>query len=186
MATANAINIPNLTQDALDRTPPFLNFMSPLHATFEIRKLPGVNFTVQSVNIPGMSLSPVYQANPLVKIPKMGDHIDYEPLEITFKIDEELDNYLQLHNWIRGLGFPENYNEFAVQNNQSKISGLGSYSDASLMIRNSERNINFEIVYQDAHPISLSSVFFDTRNMDVDYVSATATFVYSHFNINRV
>lgn len=186
MPTANAINTPSLPSTALDRTPQFINFMSPLHATFQVRKLPGVNFTVQNINVPDVTCEPTYQYNPLVKIPKMGDQITYAPLQINFKVDEELDNYIQIHNWIRQLGFPESSEEFATIKNQPSYTGLGQYSDVSLMIRNSERNINMEIVYIDAFPISISSLFFDTRNTDVNYISASATFVYSHFNIQRV
>lgn len=186
MPTANAVNIPSFPSTALDRTPPFLNFMSPLHATFEVKKLPGVNFSLQTANIPSIVLPATFQHNPLVKIPKMGDHIEYEPLQVSFKVDEELDNYIQVHNWIRRLGFPESTNEYAVIKGQSRMSGLGEFSDASLMIRNSNRNVNFAINYIDMIPTSLSSLIFDTTNEDIPYITAVATFVYSHFDVERI
>lgn len=186
MPTANTVDGPVFPTTALDRTPEFTNFLSPLHATFLIKKLPGVNFTVQGANIPRLTLPNVTQANPFVNIPRMGDHIEYEPLVISFMVDEELENYIQVHNWIRSLGFPENFDEYAAISAHSKTSGLGLYSDATLMIRNSNRNVNFAINYIDAHPISLSSLDFDTRNSDVNYINAEITFVYSHFNLERV
>ena len=44
-------------------------------------------------------------------------------------VDEDLVNYMEIQNWIRGLGFPESLNEFTDLKNymelQNLIRGLG-------------------------------------------------------------
>ena len=36
----------------------------------------------------------------------MGDDLTFDNLEITFLVDEKLANYIELHNWLVGIGFP--------------------------------------------------------------------------------
>src|SRR5690606_103637 len=59
---------------ALDKVPSNNNFLSPLGFHFSVRKLPNVNFFVQRVRIPSISLPPADTPNPFVKIPYSGDH----------------------------------------------------------------------------------------------------------------
>ena len=32
---------------------------------------------------------------------------------MTFLVDENLENFQEIHGWMRGLGFPESYTEYA-------------------------------------------------------------------------
>ena len=77
----------------LDQTPSNRNFLSPLNFKFTIKKAPHVNFFIQKVNVPQIILKPPIAGNPFTNIPYPGDHIDYSTLEITFKVDEDLQNY---------------------------------------------------------------------------------------------
>ena len=38
--------------------------------------------------------------------------IDFGDLNIRFLVDEDLTNFMEIQNWIRGLGFPESIQEF--------------------------------------------------------------------------
>jgi hypothetical protein len=40
-----------------------------------------------------------------------GDKILFEDFSLRFLVDENLENYMEIHNWIRGLGFPESLEE---------------------------------------------------------------------------
>ena len=64
--------------------------------------------------------------------------------------------------------------------------GEGSVSDATLSVLNSASKPNLSITYQDVFPTSLSDVVFDSRQADIDYIEATATFRLKFFNIDKI
>lgn len=171
---------------ALDHQPENINFLSPFSFKFQVKKTPYLNFFVQSVNIPGISLPFTEHPNPFVPIPYTGDHITYDELLIQFKVDEDLQNYLEIHNWIRATGYPESFNEYATIARHPTTSGLGIKSDISLLILSSAKNPKFEVVFKDAFPIQLSAIIFDTTQETVQHIDASCTFKYRSYDIQRV
>lgn len=170
---------------AIDSTPTNKNFLSPLNFKFQLQRAPHVNFFVQKVNLPGFSLPDIDANNPLIRVPYAGDHLVYDELQLTFKVDEDLKNYMEIHNWLRSLGKPT-YQEYAALANQPVYSGSGLRSDISLMLLTSAKNPNYEIVFKDAFPISLTGLEFNTMDEDVDYLESTATFRYVIYDIKKV
>lgn len=165
---------------------PNKNFLSPVNFTFEIKKCPAVNFFVQKVNIPDITLPSPISPNPMVNIPYIGDHIKYGKLEITFKVDEDLQNYLEIHNWIKALGKPIDFIERKKINETPIFTGEGEISDISLTILSSTKMANFEINYIDCHPTFLSKLIFDTTDSNINYLTASATFDYTYYEINKI
>ena len=43
----------------------------------------------------------------------MGDTFTYDNLSISFIVDENLENYIELHEWLTAIGFPKNRNQFS-------------------------------------------------------------------------
>lgn len=171
---------------ALSISPPLnQNFLGKNGFRFGIKKLPNTNFFVQSCNIPGISIDPVMIGTPLVNLPYSGDHITYQELTVTFKIDEDLGSYIDVYTWIRQLGFSEDSSEYATIASQSKISGNGIVSDASLIILDAKKRPNYEIVFINAFPISLSTIELGYTINDVEYLTADAVFRFDTFDINR-
>lgn len=169
--------------NAASHTPINKNFLSQLNFQFNIKRAPSVNYHIQSATLPGLSLDSVETANPLVSIPHAGDHIYYEELGIQFKVDEELRNYLEIHNWIRKLGFPTGNAEYRELSEIPQWDGTGLKSDLTLMITNSLKNIRFQVIFVDAFPISLSNLQFDTTAEGVEYLEAFAAFRYTYYDI---
>lgn len=161
------------------------NFLGKNGFRFSVKKLPNTNFFVQNCNIPGISIDPVMIGTPLVNLPYSGDHITYQELSITFKIDEDLGAYIDIYTWIRQLGFSEDSSEYATIAKQSRISGNGIVSDASLTILDAKKRSNYEIVFINAFPVSLSTLQLGYTVTDVEYLTADATFRYDTFDINR-
>lgn len=168
---------------AIDNTPTNLNYLSQLNFKFLIKKAPHVNFFIQKVSIPKIFLKEVDTPNPFVKIPYPGEHIDYENLDITFIVDENMQNYLEIHNWIRGLGKPHDFNEYANIQNKPSWTGDSIYSDITLSILSNIKTINYDITFIDAYPISLSGISFTTVDKDIKYLTASVLFKYTYFDI---
>ena len=89
---------------AIDNTPQNLNFLSPINFKFMLKRAPHVNFFIQKINIPGLSLPTIDVSNPLIKVPYAGDHLNYEELNISFKVDEDLQNYMEINTWLKSIG----------------------------------------------------------------------------------
>jgi len=188
------------------RQPAKLDYASPIQFRFKCTKLPEVEFTCQTANIPGISLGGATQPTPLVDIPIPGDKISFQSLDINFLVDENLNNYKEIHDWLVGIGFPQNYTQF--QNLQAEgsdrfpgstrstaasgtstpqpLSEGGTYSDATLTILNSKNIPKTEIRFQNVYPTSLGSLSYDVKLTDVDYLQATVSFNYMYYEIVQV
>jgi hypothetical protein len=171
---------------AIDNTPSNKNFLSPLNFKFQIKKAPHVNFFIQKVNIPPLLLVAPEIPNPFVKVPIPGDHINYSDLSITFKVDEDLQNYLEIHEWIKALGKPHDFDQYRAIEEKKSWTGDGIYSDITVSILSSTKSPNYEVTYVDAHPVSLSGIEFNTTDGDVNYIEATAVFKYTLYDIYKI
>jgi len=164
------------------------NFLSPLGFRFLIQKMPNVNFFIQTVNIPSVSTGETTMPSPFVAIPVGGDHLTFGSLSITYKIDEDMKNYRELHDWINGIGFPESFQQ--RKDEDKKSAGLKAskdlLSDGTLVILNSNMNPNLEVTFKDLYPVSLSDVQFDLSQTDVEYITATADFRFRSFSVKLI
>jgi hypothetical protein len=169
---------------AISNMPSTINFLSPLNFKFTIKRAINVNFFVQKINIPSLTLPNVDVPSQLINIVFPGDHLEYGDLELSFKVDENLQNYLEIHNWIRALGklVPGEYTKLS---SNASYTGSGIRSDLVLNVLNSSRIANYEIVFHDAIPIRLSSLNFDTTLSTLDFLEASCNFKYTYYDINK-
>jgi hypothetical protein len=175
---------------AVENQPSNINFLSQNGFRFSIKRLPNVNYFCQSAIIPAVSLGVVETPTPLAFIPRPGDRITYEPLELTFKVDENLSNYFEIQQWIEGLGHPESLEQTtllsrAIREGQPSYRPIGAVptyvSDAVLSILTSNKNVNKNIFFYDLFPIGLSSLNFNSTRDTIDYLEATVTFRYRRY-----
>lgn len=171
------------------------NFLQPTGFKFTLERSPKVSFFCQSANIPGMTLGIANQPTYLKDIPTPGDKIEFEDLTLRFLVDENLENYMELYTWIRGLGFPESLQEIydlqterARKNDsrnfaQEKIGGMDIYSDGSLLVLNSTQNLEFKVNFEGLFPYSLSTIQFDATDTEIEYFTADVIFKYTIFHI---
>jgi len=164
----------------LTNTPTNKNFLSPLGFRFFIKKTPGVNYFVQSASIPSISLGTAQVSTPFVRVPFPGEKLEFGDFTITFRVDEELKNYLELYNWMYGLGKPKSFEESKALYGAPGM-GNGPISDATLIVLNSAKNPVITINFVNMFPSMLSELVFDTRQTSVNYVDCAATFTYESF-----
>ena len=87
------------------------NFLAPTGFKLVLNRSPKVAFFSNAANLPGITLGEATQPTYLKDIPTPGDKIVFDDLNIRFMVDEDLKNYMELQNWIRGLGYPESVQE---------------------------------------------------------------------------
>jgi hypothetical protein len=157
------------------------NFLSPLEFRVSVRRLPNVQFYTQQTSIPSVSTTPVVQPTRFNPIYRVGDAVTYSPLDLMFIIDEDMNNYLEVFNWLTKQSFPQSHNQFE----EIRSSQDGIFSDILITILNSKKNSNIDILYKNCFPTNLSDVVLNTVDSDVVYPQATATFQYDSFTIKR-
>lgn len=169
-----------------DNQPTNQSFLSPTGFKLQIKKTPHVNYFVQSANIPSVSLGSVDVDTPFTKIPFPGTKLSFGNLQFTFKVDEDMKNYLELYDWLKAVGFPDNFAQYQNIAGQSITSGEGIFSDINLIVLTGAKNPNIEITFYDCFPVDLSTLSFDSTLSDVDYITATITFANRRFDVKQL
>ena len=161
------------------------NFLAPVGFKLSLAKYPKASFYSNSARIPDISLGTTLQPNYLKDIEIPGEKLTYGELNVRFLVDENLENYMAIHNWLTGLGFPETPQQFIDQNKDKD--GIQDrkeqYSDGSLHILNSTFNDIAVVKFVDLFPIYLTSLEFDATESDINYFTADVTFKYTVYNI---
>ena len=114
--------------------------------------------------------------------------MQFGDLNLRFLVDEDLVNFMEIQNWMRGLGFPESLAEFNDLKNQAILGPMGKstedvYSDGTLQILSSNLIPKFQVVFNDLFPYSLSTVTFDATDTDIEYFTADVGFKYTLYQI---
>ena len=163
------------------------NFLSPIGFLFILDKARKVSFLCQKAEIPTVELGQVeIPTRGMVPIPVEGN-MRYSEFSMEFIVDEDLRNYMQIHNWMRALGTPQEFKERRVWLNKYADSPSEDprFSDATLQVLNNNNIANFDVVFKDMFPVSLSSLPFDVTGGDNDYFTATTTFRYTLYEIRN-
>ena len=189
----------------LNRQPTKLDYSSPTQFRFLINQLPKVQYFTVAANIPGITLGEGVFNTPLKDIPLLGDKLTYEDLTITFIVDENLENYIEMHTWLTAIGFPKDRSQFkkfrsttantpvTTQGTSSDIGDVkpataerSMFSDATLTVLTNKNNPVVEVRFADCFPTSLSGLSYNQNTTDVDYLTAEVNFKYKIYEIHTL
>lgn len=171
---------------ALSVQPTNPSFLSPLGYEFRIKKTPNLNYFVQSVELPGVTLGTAEVDTPFTKIPFPGTRLTFGNLSVKFKVDEDMKNYLEIYNWMKGIGFPDNFAEYSNIANRGIYTGEGIFSDISLTILTSAMNPNIQVDFYDCFPVDISSLTLESTAAGVEYLTTSVTFANRRFEIKAL
>ena len=182
---------------AIDRQPTKLDYASPTQFKFGINQLPKVEFFTVGANIPGINLGDAMFPTPFKDIPMMGDKLTYDNLSITFIVDEFLENYQSIHEWMTAIGFPKNrkqFRDFRANTSNAPAVTLGEsldigdvkaaspvnalFSDATLTILSNKNNPILNVFFRDMYPVVLGALDYTQTATDVEYMTSTVDFSY--------
>lgn len=166
------------------------NLLSPIGFKFILTKTPKVDFYCQTAAIPSIDMGNAEQGSWLKDIPVPGDKAIFENLNLRFLIDENMENYIEIYNWLIGLAYPESMEQFDNLRELDPIKypddtryRFSEYSDGVLQILNSNYNVVRQIKFKDLFPISLSTLEFDCTARDYNYFTANVSFKYTNYEI---
>ena len=186
----------------IDRQPTQLDYSSPTQFKFNIVQLPKVEFFTTACNLPSITLADAIFPTPFTDVPVQGDKLTFDNLIISFIVDEALENYLQLHRRLYGIGFPKSRKQFADFRGEESVTptatrgvstdigdvkastpSRGLFGDATLTLLSNKNNPILEVRFRDVYPASLSGLDYNQNATDVEYLTATCDFKYTLYDI---
>jgi len=178
------------------KNPDNFDLARPTQFKFDIIKIPNTVYFITEINLPGIAFGGDAIMNSRYKaMPFMGDTLEFSPLEITFNVQEDLSNYLEIHNWMTGIGFPITPSQFSDAINNEETKNIGNpgkgqvtnpsvlTSDATLTILSNKNNPKISVKFRNTYPTSLSGLSFDTKDTGADALTASVTMNYDLYEI---
>ena len=159
-------------------TPENHNALLTNYFQFSIHKVPNIVYFCQSAILPGMKFGEVEQptifSHP-IKVP-VGS-VRFDPLILGFKVDENLTNWLEIHNWMKS-------NSNYVSDSQVPYSEQAS--DGILLLTNSSYKPKIKVVFKRLFPILLGGIEFNTNNPDAKEAQSTVTFSFTDYAVEHL
>ena len=175
--------LPGYTQGAqnasplspINRQPTSTNYLYQTFYKFQMRRLPKVNYFMQKVSLPDFaSGGPIEQPTRFVPVKHPSKNVSFDNLTIEFLVDENLENWRELYDWMRTIYLVDDYKNFESETSTH-------FTEGSILLLNSAMNVNKEIRFHNLLPISLSGIDFDSTDTDLTPRVATATFAFDFY-----
>ena len=176
---------------ALTRNPSNPNPLQPNKFLLTFGRVPNMQYFCQNVTVPGISLSEAVITNPFVDIYSPGEKAIYDLLNVTFMIDEQMKSWIEVHDWIRAMTFPKEYEEYKKLTSISQISAMKSnkfpqFSDATLTVLSSSNKPYYSFKFHNIFPTTLSTFVMSTQDSPDTIMTADATFRYEYYDIEKL
>ncbi len=174
----------------MSRTPENPNTLAHNSFKLTLGNLPNVTYWCQRINVPGFISAPITQATPRQPIQLPATSWTQSRLNITFQVDEDLTNWLEIYNWASSLYMTNSPSQLPVllRNNPAVTKNIlgGGTSFATVLTTTNKKNMNLEVTYGSVFPVELSDLDLDHTIETLDPVLATASFAYTGITVRRI
>ena len=187
------------------RQPTVFDYSQSNQFRINIPIFPLTEWFVVGCNVPGVTMGQGVVPTPLIEVPLMGDKLTYDQFNMTFMVDEQLKNYIELHDWLVNMAAPQNSAQFGAKisdyvitpskvttfyRDGVEVTGSTSdrdlYCDIQLTILSSKNNPVAMITMQNAFPVSLSALDYTQQDADTNYVQCNVSFAFMLYTIKAV
>lgn len=158
------------------------NFLMNNGYQLVIPKFPHVQFFANSFTFPSISLPANRVENPYIRINVPGEKMEYDPISVTFIVDEDMNNYEEVYKWMGSISFDTDNSKFTTYEGRNEGQELGQ-QDIKVMMLTGKGNVNRVITFIDAIPVALSGFEMTQQDATTNFVMATVTFEYTNFII---
>ena len=175
----------------LNRNPSNPNMLQPNKFTLNLSRAPNLQYFCQTVTLPGLSTSEIPVQNPFVELYAPGEKAIYDTLNVTFLVDAEMTAWLEIHDWLRAMTFPTDYEEYRNLGNLNQFTtALNSkspqYTDGAVTILSAANKPYFKINFIDMFPISLGGFMMSATDTPETIITSDATFRFTYFNVEKL
>jgi hypothetical protein len=131
------------------------------------KKAPNTAYFCQNFIMPGVTVSETVVARPQRDAYFPGDKIVYEPLVVTMLLAENMENFVEIYEWLDRAA--------RSNNNADKFDDIRAYILSS---KNNPLNV---VTFKNAFPTNISSISFNITDTDVVYPQVDVTFRFDYF-----
>tara|TARA_Y100001973_G_C5200000_1_gene336898 strand:+ start:1319 stop:1837 length:519 start_codon:yes stop_codon:yes gene_type:complete len=165
----------------LGNFPTTSNLLTANQFKFNTSRIPILSEYVIGVNIPSIEfVSAELNTAFGVNIPTATGKYIFEDLTVSFLVDEELESWREIYEWMIRLG-PMNENSEQIMYNDC----YDSTTIGELTILNSAYKPKFRYKFYNMFPISLTGFSFTTTAADSIQLSSSATFRFSYYDVEK-
>lgn len=188
-----------LANNILSRQPDNIDFARPTQFRFDLLKIPNTQYHITEANLPGIAFGGDAIMNTrYTSMPFMGDTLDFSPMELTFIVQENLQNWREIYDWMIGIGFPKSPQQFEDAVNEATSESYKEpthgktvnpnvlTSDATLTVLTNKNNPVIQVDFKNMYPTSLSGLSFNTQDTDATPLTATITMNYDFYEIRTL
>ena len=161
--------------------PKEVNQLNVVSFETNFQRMPATDFFCQQVTIPSIALGNAILPTSFSTVPVEGDTLVFENLTISFYVNEDLSNYMEVYNWLISIGFPDEFPQFNLNGDAISATATNGTikSDMNVIIQTNKTNPNYNITFKDAFPTSLGSIPLDATATDMQPIVVDATFAYT-------
>jgi len=149
-------------------------------------RLESTQYFCQEVNLPGLTIKELEQPTAFITTFRPGNKLEYDLFTMHFLVNEDLQSWRQIHDWIHAMAFPENFDQYNDLSRLSKVSAFAKepqFSDGTLQIMSALNNPVMYVDFKDMFPTTLSGIDFNSTDTDTQPIVAIATFRFTVYNI---
>lgn len=169
---------------------------SPANHVIRFERMPHLSFVVQEVNLPAVTtnIPRIQTGGPWSKF--MPERLNFDPLAVTFIVDEEFRAYRELYSWLWGMTGGTDRSEITTEfineqaqntwtNPRNKESALASsaQTSAGLTIVNGSKIPILRVLFYNVLLTGLGAIQFSTTSDTLPPITTTATFEYDFYTI---
>jgi hypothetical protein len=166
----------------LNRNPKSVNFLQPTKFLVNFERIPAVVYQCQQVNLPGATLGIVTRETPFLDLYSPGTKLVYNPLSLTFFIDEELESWKNMLDWFYSIADPSG---FEKRDHERELQTNKHLSDATLTILTNLNNPAIRIKFANVFPTDISDLQFDVQQSADTTMTATVSFRYDYYTVEK-
>ena len=129
------------------------NILRDMQFKFEIDIFPHVSYHLRDIQLPSVSVDQPIFSTPHRDVTIPGSKIIFDPLTITFLVDDDLQNWKEIYYWLIGSTFKEH-----------KYKDV--FSDGTLHILNGDLTPKTSIKFINCHPTMIGDLTFDSGSTE--------------------
>jgi hypothetical protein len=169
----------------LNIAPTNKSFLSNNKFDFILDRIPNLTFFVQAINLPSISLTNTAVASPAVTLSIPGNIILFNQVVVSFIIDENMESWFELYDWMFQLGNPRGTNKIGRLTGRPGTNN-SIYSDGSLLIKTNSNNPSRKITFKDMYPVDLGEIQFSATDSTQEFLTSTATFNFTYYEYRNL
>jgi hypothetical protein len=156
------------------------NYLAPtgFKITISRENYPNLQFFAQQVQHPSMNINHTELPYKRIgSVPVAGDTIEHGSLSFDVLMDENMRVYEEIYDWLSVIvEQPYGANTGKLYRNDKQ----SFYCDIRLAVLTSHNNVNRELKYVNAIPVSLGDIAFSSTS-DGEYITFPVTFRFDYF-----